>query len=116
MNRFITAIRNATAQRNWYAALVTALALPDICGFLESPNVGSQQRYIRWFNQYLLGRYTGLVGEESHVFLSGEDCYALRCSYLHEGGDNIMRQRARAALESFRFVAPRPGFTVHNNQ
>jgi hypothetical protein len=118
MIKFISAVRNAIIQQNWYAALVTALTLPDICGSLETPGVGgSQKRYIRWFDQYLLQRYTALLGEEkSHEFLSGADCYALRCSYLHEGSDEITGQRARRALERFRFVAPRRGLMVHRNQ
>ena len=33
-----------------------------------------------------------------HVFLHGEDCYALRCAVLHEGADDIVTQRARVAL------------------
>ena len=51
-----------------------------------------------------------------HVFLHGEDCYALRCAVLHEGADDIVTQRARVALDSFLFVAPRNGWTVHCNQ
>jgi hypothetical protein len=51
-----------------------------------------------------------------NVFLSGEDCFALRCAFLHEGADEIVRQRARKALESFIFVDPPPGGgAVHCN-
>jgi len=40
--------------------------------------------------------------------LSGEDCYALRCSLLHEGKDVISGQRCRRALDSLLFVAKGP--------
>jgi len=53
-----------------------------------------------------------------HVFLCGKDCYALRCSYLHEGGDNILGQtRARKALDDFHFITPPGnGNSIHCNQ
>lgn len=118
MQELVTSVRNAIAQRNWYAALSLALALPDICGFLESPNDGSQRRYVAWCDQFLLPRYTRAIGpnREQHVFLSGQDCYALRCAFLHEGSDDVTRQRARQALESFVFVEPPNGGVIHCNQ
>ena len=41
---------------------------------------------------------------EKDVFLSGEDCYALRCSLLHEGSDIISKQLCREVLDSFLFL------------
>lgn len=118
MDHLIQSVRQAVAQENWYAALGLALALPDICGYAEDPTAGSQRRYVAWCTDYLVPKYTDLIGphEEEHVFLSGEDCYALRCAFLHEGADEIVNQRARRALESFIFVAPRPGRMRHCNQ
>ncbi len=113
MQQFVDAVRQAIATSNWVSALTTALALPDICGWLETPDVKSQKRYEIWFDTYMLGRYTA---HAEHVFLSGADCYALRCALLHEGSDSTERQRARQALTQFRFVVPRPGDTVHCNQ
>src|SRR5260221_10862247 len=115
MQDLVTSVRNAIAQGNWYAALSLALALPDICGFLESPNDGSQRRYVAWCNQFLSPRYTHAIGpnRDQHVFLSGQDCYALRCAFLHEGSDDVTRQRARQALESFVFVEPPNAGMIH---
>ena len=112
MQQFVDAVRKAIATSNWVPALTTALALPDICGWLENPAVKSQKRYETWFDGYMLHRYTA----HAHVFLSGADCYALRCALLHEGSDSTERQRARQALTRFRFVVPRPGDRVHCNQ
>jgi len=96
-----------------------ALTLPDICGKLENPNKKSSVRYIEWFNQWLLPQYTHCIGanKEKHIFLSGEDCYALRCSYLHEGGGDIDTQKIRNALAKFHFIS-RPNGTgsIHMNQ
>jgi len=118
MKQFTDSVRNAIAQRNWYACSGLALALPDICGFLESPNDGSQRRYVAWCNQFLTPSYTRVIGPSRtrRVFLSGEDCYALRCAFLHEGSDDVVRQRARRALESFVFVEPPAKGMIHCNQ
>lgn len=51
-----------------------------------------------------------------HTFLSGNDCYALRCALLHEGVENIGAQRAQEALESFHFTIPPENGCVHMNQ
>jgi hypothetical protein len=118
MNNFIQSIEKSLETNNYYAALAVALSAPDICGWLLDPNFGSKNRYIAWFEKYLLEKYTREATErrEEHIFLSGSDCYALRCAFLHEGRENITDQRAREVLESFQFVVPPNGWTVHKNQ
>lgn len=118
MQHLVDATRAALAQGNWYAALALALSLPDICGRLESPGAGSQARFVAWYDRFLLPRYQSHIGPDHtpHTFLSGQDCYALRCAFLHQGEFGIDDQRARQALERFHFTAPRPGLVVHNNQ
>ena len=119
MQRFTNSVRLSVQTQNWYGALTTALTLPDVCGKLESPNGGSRARYARWFAQWVEPAYTSFIGpqRERHVFLSGDDCYALRCSYLHEGGSNIEHQTAREALDRFHFITPPPNrCIVHMNQ
>ncbi len=115
MNNFINAIRKALVGKNWYGALTVALILPDICGSLENPQNKSQIRYIEWFDKYLKEEYTHEVGANHtlHNFLSGEDCYALRCSFLHEGSDTISHQRVRIALNNFYFISDK---NLHRNQ
>ena len=118
MKRFTDSVRRAVKCKEWYGGLVTALALPDICGWLENPSMGSQARYVAWCRQWLEPKYTRYFGanKEKQIFLCGEDCYALRCSYLHEGGNSIEDQRARMALDDFHFITPRSGWVVHMNQ
>ena len=108
MERFTKSIRTALKASDWYGALTTALTLPDICGRMETPNDGSNRRYARWFSEWVEPAYTMDIGGQKHVFLSGNDCYALRCSLLHEGGENIEEQRAREALDNFHFIMPPP--------
>jgi hypothetical protein len=118
MIRFTQAIEKSLNEENWYSALTLAIALPDICANVCSPNEGSQRRYVKWYNQYMLPKYTFCVGpdQEEHVFLQGDDCYALRCALLHEGTHDISEQRAQQAIDNFNFVVPPKGWTVHNNK
>lgn len=93
MQDIVDSIRNALLQKNWYAALFVTLTLPDICVALEYGKT-SREKYSEWFEGNL-PQYKG--------FLSGDDCYALRCATLHEGKDNISQQRIRDVLDHFIF-------------
>ena len=97
MRHLLTAINASIAQQNWYAALSLTLALPDICGWLEDPSAPTQDRYVSWFDRFVAGNYESF-------FLSGRDCYALRCAFLHEGREEIITQRAREVLDRFQFT------------
>lgn len=96
MDHIITSIRAASLDRNWYAALALALALPDMCVKASTLGRTSGAKYAQWFDAYVGSRYSSL---------SGADCYALRCAYLHEARDTIEEQRARQALNAFHFLA-----------
>jgi hypothetical protein len=118
MQRFIDAITKSLQQENWYGALAVALTLPDICGRLENPKMGSEKRFVAWWDKYVLHKYTLPAGPNrlAHVFLAGGDAYALRCAYLHEGSDDVLNHRARIALDSFHFITPPKTGLVHCNQ
>ncbi|MFC7860708.1 hypothetical protein ACFQ9D_12060 [Arthrobacter koreensis] len=119
MDHLIDSARAALKDKNWYAALTLALTFPDICASLESRSGKSNKAlYSAWVEQYLTPKYTIHVGatERKHVFLSGGDCYALRCAYLHQGITDTTGHSAREALSSFEFSAPRVGSYIHCNQ
>jgi hypothetical protein len=103
MERFLASIARSITTKNWYAALSLALILPDICGWLEDPGKGSKQRYTEWFDKYLQQKYKNALFGPDIAFLTGGDCYALRCSLLHEGADEISRQRAREVISRITF-------------
>jgi hypothetical protein len=106
MNRFTDAIRQCLASQNWYAALFMALAMPDICSKLEHPSSSnSGLRYREWFDKYLGPVYTVNIMESRVEFMNGGDCWALRCSMLHEGSHNVGEQKARETLSRFRFTS-----------
>ncbi|HEY6173995.1 MAG TPA: hypothetical protein VIX73_06105, partial [Kofleriaceae bacterium] len=114
MQHFLDDIRGAVADRRWYAALSLALAMPDICGRLEYGRIGSEARSVRWFADYAQAHYKGRVESsgEQICSLTGADCYALRCAYLHQGDVDISEQRAREVLDRFDFITP-DGVPIH---
>lgn len=105
MNNFIHSIQLSIEQKNWYGALTLALTMPDICGKLEFPKQHTNKRYINWFEKYLGNIYKTTIHGEVHVFLSGRDAYALRCSYLHGGEADITKQKQQEILDGFVFLA-----------
>lgn len=114
MERFVGAIEKALKDENWHAALGLALCMPDICRSLEVPGSRGRAKYAHWYDRYLLPKYTVDYGPVRtygtittggvKVLMSGRDCYALRCAYLHEGTDSTELQDAREALNRFHFV------------
>ncbi|MDP3028486.1 MAG: hypothetical protein Q8O04_03150 [Deltaproteobacteria bacterium] len=107
MERFTSAIKKSLETENWYSALYLSLTLPDICARLESDDGKTNRtKYITWFDKYLAKYYQHKIGgsKELHVFISGNDCYALRCALLHEGGTDITTQICRETLEKFHFT------------
>ena len=118
MDNFINAVKSSIANKNWYSALTLALTLPDIAGKIDNPTMTSGKRYALWFNDNMLDKYKFQIGpdREDHVFLSGNDCYALRCAFLHEGMSEILAQSAREIIEDFQFVAPPQDGIIHCNK
>lgn len=118
MQNFIDALQKNIDEENWYSVLFTCLTLPDICGKIDEPVAGSKTRSVNWFNKYIQPIYTTRFrgDSEDHIFLHGEDFYALRCAYLHEGSDDITTQRARKVLNNFRFVVAPKNCSIHRNQ
>jgi len=103
MRSFLESIQLSLETKNWYAALAVALTIPDICGSIANPKEHSGPRYKQWCQKYLTPRYTLPMPTGETVFLSAEDTYALRCAYLHEGADDVSRQRARQVLDRIGF-------------
>ena len=78
MRDYFEQTRSASQVGLHLVALGAALAIPDMCSAMESSDgLATKQRYIAWFDQHVAPRYSG--------FVSGEDCYLLRCSMLHQG-------------------------------
>jgi len=115
MQHLVEGVRQAVASKSWYAALGLALALPDICRWVDSPNTKSGQRYKGWFSSHVEPKYMG--GRSGRdVLLNGSGCYALRCAYLHQGDFDTSGQSASDVLKAFRFVVCTGRIYAHNNR
>lgn len=101
MQNIIDSIRQSIENGNLYSALFVSLTIPDICAALEHGET-TGRRYSDWFEANL--QYDG--------FLSGNDCYALRCSVLHQGIDDISNQRMQEVLEHYVFLTDGPHLNV----
>lgn len=94
--QFADAVKKSLEDKNYLAALVTALTLPDICCSLDNDTRWtSGQKYAKWFSEYIGDYYISYIGcpSKKTVFLSGEECYALRCAYLHKASANISNEK-----------------------
>jgi hypothetical protein len=127
MREFIAAVERAIETKNWHAALSIALMMPDICGSIVDGAAGStkkrasKDRYQEFFKDYLQQHYHVSSNREDSnsakvLFLGGDDFYALRCAFLHEGTADILGQTAREKLEGFAIVAPDGRNYIHCNQ
>ncbi len=93
-----------------YLALAGALIIPDLCGAMDAANGrATGARYARWFDAHVADRYT-VRGE---VWLTGQDCYRLRCSLLHQG----TTAHPAGTYTRFIFTEHHPdGIRVHMNR
>ena len=110
MRELVAAVRAANVSRNPYAALVTAVTLPDACAAMEAADgKTSGKRYAAWWERYAVAGFTHKWDDPNkapEVYVTGGDAYALRCAVLHEASDSLVGQRARQNVEHFRFVQP----------
>lgn len=100
MEDFLHSIEAAIEQSNWNAAISLSLMLPDICPAMQGIRRG-RKRYMAWFDTYASGDFSSNF---CGVFLSSKDCYALRCSILHSGTDDISDNDVEATLSKVTFA------------
>ena len=102
MKNLLHALRRCVHERNWYGAINIALSLPDICGSIDSLGKNnSEARSVAWFDRYVGHAYMIEVKGVKAVFMTGGDCYALRCAALHQGTFDVSDQRARDVVDRF---------------
>lgn len=84
MQIFIASLQQCIEMKSWPAAVSLALIFPQMAGAVESPELDKRQRYARWFDQWVGGKYRTSLLSGTRTFLSGPDCYALKCAVLYE--------------------------------
>lgn len=106
MRNFLCQIESALEMNLYYVSLLASLAIPDICGAIDSKDgIATREKYAKWFDKYAGQKYKGKF--------CGEDCYRFRCSFLHQGSS----QRSDAKYSRILFIEPSANMPViaHNN-
>jgi hypothetical protein len=63
MRDFLDQIEASLDANLYYVALFVSLAVPDICGTIDSDNgQATKGKYIQWFDKYITPRYRSLRG------------------------------------------------------
>ena len=109
IDHFLLDIKNSLTNKNWYSALSLALIVPDICSSVENPEMRGKTRYITWIEN-------NLHKIDLYKFIPASDVYALRCSFLHNGTNDISEQKARKIIGSYKFVYPGKQLQMHLNK
>lgn len=79
---FLEQIEKCVEQGFYYVAIMACLTIPDIAGAIDSDTwEATKSQYKDWFDEYAAQKYQSFG--EHH--LTGEICYFLRCSMLHQG-------------------------------
>lgn len=73
----------------YYAALTTALTLPDICSKLVSDEKKVKNRYIQWCNTYLFDYLPSINNWIVQKTDWGNIIYQLRCGILHNAENDV---------------------------
>lgn len=100
-------INGAVENKLFYAALSLALTLPDICSSLCNGSKTNGKKYSEWLTEYFIPIH-------DYEVISANDIYALRCSFLHNGQDEISSQRMQDTLHRFTFLNTYRGIRFHN--
>jgi hypothetical protein len=100
----------ASDGRFHYLALSAVLTVPDICSALESPDgEANGARYKAWVNQHVAPLH--LRPDNRQPFLTGEDCWRFRCSFLHQG----RTQHPASGYTRILFIEPGAPILGHMN-
>ncbi|WIO73601.1 hypothetical protein QP938_09880 [Porticoccaceae bacterium LTM1] len=104
MNTLLDQVESSVETGSYLLGLYVALALPDICGALESNNGrATGNRYKAWFNKWVAPKYERI--------LTGDQCYAYRCGVLHQGRS----KHESLGYSKIIFLEPNPNIYMHKN-
>lgn len=109
MRTLISQTRKAVGAELYYLALMSALAIPDIAGALETKDgEASGKHFAAWYEKWvhpILLKSRGRINP-----LSGQLCYGFRCALLHQGRS----QRQKDQYSNIMFIEPgHPNYGLH---
>ena len=102
-------IEKALEQNLFYLALHSVLALPSICGAMESENgKDSGNKYRAWFDAWVSQKY--YHAPLGKVTVTGGVCYSFRNGMLHQGRNN----HKDLGFSKIAFTEPGSPISIHN--
>lgn len=82
MDKLVEELDRTVEAQCFLSALTLAVTIPGVCSKVEYPEIlGESRRYCKWCREYI-----------SNSILTPEEFYALRCSVLHNGNDELKEQ------------------------
>jgi hypothetical protein len=101
-------IDSSSSGGNFFVALIASLAVPDICGAMESPNgKASPAAYMSWFDSWVSSAYI----TNGTPLIDGTTCYYYRCAALHQA----RAQHPKLGYSRIIFIEPGHGLVMHRN-
>jgi hypothetical protein len=92
MRDLLEQIYAAVTSGHHYLSLFPTLTLPGICGAMESDNGwDTRDKYVAWFDRWAAAKFS--LRADSDSAFTGEECYGLRCSLLHQGTTEQSKSR-----------------------
>ncbi|MBJ6351117.1 MULTISPECIES: hypothetical protein [unclassified Acinetobacter] len=108
MKQYLDSIKLSLETKNYFGAIALSLTLPDICASIESDNnETNRDKYCAWFEKYLAGSFPR---PGNKVLLSAQECYAARCSFLHQGTNITQHQKILKGIDK---AAPSVSFMTN---
>jgi hypothetical protein len=111
MQDYFAQVRQASASGLYFLALGGALVIPDMCSGMEAADGNTTGRlYKAWVDRHVSPHFT--VGPSHTPSFSGDDCWGLRCAFLHQG--RLLPHSG--TYNRVIFVEPNSsGMVLHNN-
>jgi hypothetical protein len=76
MDVILREIERALEARLYYLAVLSAIALPDVCSALQSDGTTKPEKYKAWYEAWLAKKLSSMTSD---------DMYGLRCGIVHQG-------------------------------
>lgn len=109
MEALLESIELSAETENWNSAIALSLMIPDICPALAGVPQG-RARYLDWFRDHALSRFSIINSYINIALLSAEECYAMRCSILHAGTDELSVDKKNPNLSKIIFTTTGSSF------
>ena len=110
---YLASLQQCIGAANWPAALCLALTLPEMASAIETPEIEARQRYAKWFDRWVGEKYrTGLLSG-ARRFLSGSDCYVLKCAVLYQDVDAGSAHGRTYILDRYCFTSKSEDHCTH---